>query len=595
MTRSSVTPPQSGAADRYDVESFPSDDFVEMVGDGSENADRRGENGPTTDVAPSHPRAALLDAAKRLLEHLNDGNEDFLDVDGVADFLRLPRTAAHCILDILEVFQVIIPRGSMYSWRGTTHVALLLQSDKFKAGASMQTGIAVPRVCCAMIPHLRENVGVEFTVDTMAKWLWEAQDSTETIATIAEARWQQLRALSAIIADVLAVIEALGLIDFAACPKRGAVYLFNPHSKSELISPKGMQQSTRMRNMRVMFDGPAPTHDPRPGTSASHRSNRSNPRSMGAPARPYTAAPMAAAIPRGRARPPHTPPQPFNASPADSSDHSLPRARTSRTPPPPTAYARQTIAQARNARGIYAARAPVALPLAPLSQPLLPSGPLHSERSWRAGRMQAEGARDEDVRSAMYPTTSEWCSMQQELVDRGDFDGASMHEDVFSTESPDSTPQLCEDVRRLGTGPARGLRARPPVPSGPASRLRDVSCAGRVEGGAGRFALSYGPTAAVRQNSSSGYYRSNGPPGSSGGRTASKVGGLGPERRSSSAGPRGYAADTVRDVDSGTAGAVKQLKHMFETTRMSRIGTFATPTRVHHMVQRYEGGDARAD
>lgn len=57
---------------------------------------------------------------------------------------------------------------------------------------------------------------------TMANWLWEAQDTSEAIATIAEAHAQQQRALRELIADVLAVVEALGLIDYAPCPKRCA-------------------------------------------------------------------------------------------------------------------------------------------------------------------------------------------------------------------------------------------------------------------------------------------------------------------------------------------------------------------------------------
>lgn len=362
--------------------------------------------------------------------------------------------------------------------------------------------------------------------------------------------------------------------------------MFNPHSQSQLISPKGMQQSARMRNMRVMFDGPAPTQTARPGTSATHRSN---PRSTGASSRPYTAATIGAVPHRGRARPPYNPHLQRNASPEESSYRPFPIARLGRTPPPPLSHTRNTVGHGRQVKGIYAARAATP-PIAPKPHVMPQSLPSSSEQSWRAERMagvRAELGRDEDVRSGVYPTTSEWCSMQQELIDRGGFEGASMHEDVFSTESPDSMPQLCEDTRRVDAviGRAVGMRG----PAGP----RDVSCSGRVEGGADRFALSYGPTAAVRQNSNSRYNFRQAYPGSGGSRLAGKVGGGRPERRSSSMGPRGEAVDAVRDVDNRTAGGVSRLKHMFETTRMSRIGGLSGSARVHHMVQRYEGGDAR--
>lgn len=62
--------------------------------------------------------------------------------------------------------------------------------------------------------------GVEFTVEIMSKWLWEAQDAHDAIPTIAEAHAQQLRALSALVTDILAVIQALGYIDFAVCHQR---------------------------------------------------------------------------------------------------------------------------------------------------------------------------------------------------------------------------------------------------------------------------------------------------------------------------------------------------------------------------------------
>lgn len=54
----------------------------------------------------------------------------------------------------------------------------------------------------------------------MAKWLWEAQGTQDVIPTIAEAHAQQLRALCGLVADILAVIQALGYIDFAVCPER---------------------------------------------------------------------------------------------------------------------------------------------------------------------------------------------------------------------------------------------------------------------------------------------------------------------------------------------------------------------------------------
>lgn len=68
----------------------------------------------------------------------------------------------------------------------------------------------------------------------MAKWLWEAQGAHDVIPTIAEAHAQQLRALCRLVADILAVIQALGYIDFAVCPKRCAV--LDPHNLHCLLA-----------------------------------------------------------------------------------------------------------------------------------------------------------------------------------------------------------------------------------------------------------------------------------------------------------------------------------------------------------------------
>lgn len=108
MTRSSTIAPGC-AADRYDAESCPSDDFVNVFGGESDDADHTGDAWTTSDGASSQQRPSIHGAAKKLLEHLSDGNEEFLDVDGVAKFLRIPRTAAHCIVDVLDVFQVRMP------------------------------------------------------------------------------------------------------------------------------------------------------------------------------------------------------------------------------------------------------------------------------------------------------------------------------------------------------------------------------------------------------------------------------------------------------------------------------------------------------
>lgn len=183
MTRSSVNPPQCGVADRYDAESHPSDDFVNVFGEGSDLPDHINDTCTIAGGASSHPRPMMLHASKQLIEHLNDGNEEFLDVNGVAEFLQIPRTQAHCIVDVLEVFQVsractlsfmyatqsvhidnittewlqiIIPRGPMYTWRGTTHVALLLQSDKFKGVLARE----FPRWCS-------ENCNVKYDAQLM--------------------------------------------------------------------------------------------------------------------------------------------------------------------------------------------------------------------------------------------------------------------------------------------------------------------------------------------------------------------------------------------------------------------------------------------
>lgn len=105
MTRSRTILP-AHAADRYDADSCPSDDFVNVFGGESDHADHTGDAWTTSDGTSSQQRPSIHEAAKHLLEHLSDGNEEFLDVDGVAKFLRIPRTAAHCILDVLDVFQV---------------------------------------------------------------------------------------------------------------------------------------------------------------------------------------------------------------------------------------------------------------------------------------------------------------------------------------------------------------------------------------------------------------------------------------------------------------------------------------------------------
>lgn len=104
MTRSSSDHPYSGP-DRYDAESIPSDDFVNVFESQSDDVDRNGCN-IQKESRSSHPRASLHRAAKQLLDHLSDGNEELLDVDGVAEFLQIPRPSAHCILDVLDVFQV---------------------------------------------------------------------------------------------------------------------------------------------------------------------------------------------------------------------------------------------------------------------------------------------------------------------------------------------------------------------------------------------------------------------------------------------------------------------------------------------------------
>lgn len=60
-------------------------------------------------------------------------------------------------LHIPRWLQIVIPRGVKYKWRGTAHVRMLLSSDKLQIGASMQHGIAVPKVCRTLIPHLIAN------------------------------------------------------------------------------------------------------------------------------------------------------------------------------------------------------------------------------------------------------------------------------------------------------------------------------------------------------------------------------------------------------------------------------------------------------
>lgn len=230
--------------------------------------------------------------------------------------------------------------------------------------------------------------------------------------------------------------------------------------------------------------------------------------------------------------------------------------------------------QLQQQRHIYAARAPPLPAARQQGPPLSRSG---SQRRGRAGS-------DEDVRSAVYPTMSEWCSMQQELVDRGGFSGADMHEDVFSDGASDVAPLACEAARRPSLGVPR-LQTAPP-----AHRYRDQSCSGRVEGGTRPWgALNGAPPATARERvGGSGYYR-RGAHAAVSGQLAGKAG---PERRSSSLGPRcaGAPEPAERDVDRRAPGGVAKLKHMFETTRMSRIGGFGGSTKVHHMVQRYEGG-----
>lgn len=105
MTRSSTIPPH-GVADRYDADSLPSDDYVNVYSGESDDADHSRGVCASRDGASSHRRASLHRAAKQLLEHLTSESEEFLDVDGVAQFLQIPRTAAHCIVDVLDVFQV---------------------------------------------------------------------------------------------------------------------------------------------------------------------------------------------------------------------------------------------------------------------------------------------------------------------------------------------------------------------------------------------------------------------------------------------------------------------------------------------------------
>lgn len=265
---------------------------------------------------------------------------------------------------------------------------------------------------------------------------------------------------------------------------------------------------------------------------------------------------------------------------------SFPSARTGRTPPPPRAYARGVAAgRPRQPRGIYATRAQTP-PIAPRPQPAPPSLPPSTEPR-RGGRV-AHADLDEDVRSAVYPTMSEWCSMQQELVDRGvGLDGAVAEDDVFSDGHSEVMPLVCENTRRETIGAPRGYGGAP-------RRLRDLSCSGRVEGGLPPgtrgpdrqgWSSSGLPPSVRPATGGSGYYRGRG----SSALRAGKIGGL--EPRSSSVEP-GAGMAAVRDVDVRAPGGVAKLKHMFETTRMSRIGGFGAPTKVHNMVQRYEGGSS---
>jgi hypothetical protein len=218
--------PNMAPSTRYDFNDEHCDSSADMF-----FTDYEYETSARTLGQSAHDSPPLLAAAETLVKHLSENEEDLFDAHDVSAFLNLPLTAAHGLLDVLDVVEVhshatvVMLRGNtqgacdilMVKRRSELHcvhgcvcaghpsawgtVSMAWNSalayiaaeykpqvpryvsipigilnavhckvarsagladqvshvESFAAGVSMQTGVAVPKVCRAMIAHLQNN------------------------------------------------------------------------------------------------------------------------------------------------------------------------------------------------------------------------------------------------------------------------------------------------------------------------------------------------------------------------------------------------------------------------------------------------------
>ena len=94
----------SAPSARYGADLEPSESYTDVVETGHAHAEQ--SVATVAGETSSRQFSLMLTAASTLAKHCSENAEDLFDVHDVSAFLNLPLTAAHGLIDVLDVLEV---------------------------------------------------------------------------------------------------------------------------------------------------------------------------------------------------------------------------------------------------------------------------------------------------------------------------------------------------------------------------------------------------------------------------------------------------------------------------------------------------------